>query len=117
MIPYILATIGGYLIGSSRNDKNYADGGKIGVTYFIGRPEVDSIGRFGKKSATWKTCIVDENGNKKYSHYSINIFGSAYKMKLDGIKITQKEFDKLDFSKKMAKGGETYRSFRDEGDI
>lgn len=86
--------------------KKYENGGKIGVTYFIGRPEVDIAGRFGKKRATWKTCVVDDNGNKNYSSYSINIIGSAKNVKLDGIQITQKEFDKLTFDKKYENGGQ-----------
>ena len=83
-----------------------AEGGEIGTTYFIGRPEVGVIGRFGKKLATWKTCVVDENANKRYGHYTTSFRGSAKNLKLDGIVITQKEFDKLTFSK-MAKGGMT----------
>lgn len=89
-----------------------AKGGQIGVTYFIGRPEVDSVGRFGKKRATWKTCVVNEKGEKQYSHYSVTIVGSASNHKLDGISITQKEFDKLNFNDKMEGGGEV--KFKDK---
>lgn len=96
----------------------YAKGGEIrgevGTTYYIGTPEVDKTGRFGKKRATWKTCVVDENGNKRYGHFSISIIGNAKNNllqhlsyhKLHGVVITQKEFDNLTFSK-MAKGGMT----------
>jgi ppGpp synthetase/RelA/SpoT-type nucleotidyltranferase len=79
--------------------------GVVGVTYFIGRPEVDVVGRFGKKRATWNTCVVDSKGNKNYGSYSINIIGSAKKVKLDGIQISKKEFDDLIFEEEMAKGG------------
>ena len=61
MIPYLLAAVGGYLIGQSRKDEQYADGGRIksyekvegtdyelkieiyykkgGMNYFSGKPE------------------------------------------------------------------------------
>ena len=92
----------------SEDEGMMAKGGEIGTTYFIGRPEVDSTGRFGKKRATWKTCVVDENGNKRYGLYTTTIFGSAKNLKLDGVVITQKEFDKLTFSK-MEMGGATFK--------
>jgi hypothetical protein len=98
---------------------DYADGGYMAkggvtkkgsknVTYYIGRPEVDKVGRFNTKMATWKTCVVDENGNKRYGNKSIKFSSSsASKIEVDGIKILQKEFDKLVFDgDKMAKGGE-----------
>jgi hypothetical protein len=76
-----------------------AKGGQLGVTYFIGKPEVDKVGRFGKKRASWKTCIVNEKGEKKFSEYSTSFVGSLSGVKLDGIKISQSEFDKLNFDK------------------
>ncbi len=85
-----------------------SNGGELGVKYYIGRPEVSRGGRFGKKVASWKTCVVDENGEKKYGMQSITMMGTPSKYKVDGIKITQKEFDKLDFSQKMAHGGKVY---------
>jgi len=84
----------------------FAEGGELGVTYFIGKPEVDKVGRFGKKRASWKTCLVNERGEKNYSEYTTSFVGSLSDVKLDGIKISQSEFDKLNFDKKMAIGGE-----------
>jgi hypothetical protein len=82
-----------------------AKGGEVGVRYFIGKPEVDKVGRFGKKRASWKTCLVNERGEKNYSEYTTSFVGSLSDVKLDGIKISQSEFDKLNFDKKMAMGG------------
>jgi len=72
--------------------------GEIGVTYFIGRPSVDKVGRFNTRMATWETCVVEENGYKRYSTQSIKFSaGSATDLKVNGIKITKSEFDKLTF--------------------
>jgi hypothetical protein len=72
-----------------------AKGGQLGVTYFIGAPEVDKVGRFGKKRASWKTFLINENGESNYSEFTISFVGAISSVKLEGIKISKSQFDKI----------------------
>lgn len=50
MIPYLLAAVGGYFIGQSRKDKQFADGGTV------------SYADWGKMDSTDKIKYIKENG-------------------------------------------------------
>lgn len=93
-----------------------ADGGEIemGKTYLIGRPEIFKSGRFGRARATYKTIRIGENGEKIFGQQDFSISGSAKNVNFgeNYIKLTQKEFDKM--QGKMADGGEIYD---DEGNV
>jgi ppGpp synthetase/RelA/SpoT-type nucleotidyltranferase len=87
-----------------------ANGGliEVGKIYLIGRPEISIIGRFGKKSATYKTIQVDESGNKIVNQQTFFFRGSAKNINFGEqyVKVTQKDFDSRFLAQnKMANGG------------
>ena len=83
-----------------------AKGGGLekGKLYLIGKPEVNVVGRFNTKISNFKTAIIDDADNIKYGQQWFKSRGT-FKPYLNHIKITQKEFEKMVKSNKMAKGG------------
>ena len=67
---------------------------KKNVLYWVGRPEIGSIGRFGKRMTIYKTAIIDDSGEIIYGSQSYTSFGKKG-VPNNVIKVTKSEFEKM----------------------
>jgi len=107
MIPYILAAIGGYFIGQSRKDEQYADGGMT-KTRTESRKEKIKLYHHKTSGGAEYLCSSKVKGTKDEGSLD-----SKYVVRIDGAK---KHGGELMIKQSMSDGGMTKKQFN-KGDM